>query len=142
MFHLPALENPRIAVAVCDPFVEGATNSSGTPAITTFPPLSPPSGPRSTIQSAARMTSAASGLNQAALLGLPASLQPAVSGVAANLGQTLGVNLPGRFWDRQAYVGLVTPFGAILLGRQYTPAYEINAVFDTPNTPQRSPALR
>lgn len=70
-------------------------------------------------------------LNQAALLGLPASLQPAVSGVAANLGQTLGVNLPGRFWDRQAYVGLVTPFGAILLGRQYTPAYEINAVFDT-----------
>ena len=70
-------------------------------------------------------------LNQAALLGLPASLQPAVSGVAANFGQTLGVNLPGRFWDRQAYVGLVTPFGAILLGRQYTPAYEINAVFDT-----------
>ena len=73
-------------------------------------------------------------LNQAALLGLPASLQPAVSGVAANLGQTLGVNLPGRFWDRQAYVGLVTPFGAILLGRQYTPAYEINAVFDTLGT--------
>jgi len=70
-------------------------------------------------------------LNQAALLGLPAALQPAVSGVAANLGQTLGVNLPGRFWDRQAYVGLVTPFGAILLGRQYTPAYEINANFDT-----------
>ena len=69
-------------------------------------------------------------LNQAALLGLPASLQPAVSGVAANLGQTLGVNLPGRFWDRQAYVGLVTPFGAILLGRQYTPAYETNPVFD------------
>lgn len=73
-------------------------------------------------------------LNQAALLGLPASLQPAVTGVAANLAQTLGVNLPGRFWDRQAYVGLVTPFGAILLGRQYTPAYEINAVFDTLGT--------
>ncbi len=70
-------------------------------------------------------------LNQAALLGLPAALQPAVSGVAANIAQTLGVNLGGRFWDRQAYVGLVTPYGAILLGRQYTPAYEINAAFDT-----------
>ena len=73
-------------------------------------------------------------LNQAALLGLPTALQPAVAGVAAQLGQTLGVNLPGRFWDRQAYVGLVTPFGAILLGRQYTPAYEINANFDIMGT--------
>ncbi|MDH4061536.1 MAG: porin, partial [Aquincola sp.] len=33
-----------------------------------------------------------------------------------------------------AYVGLVTPFGAILLGRQYTPAYEINANFDIMGT--------
>jgi predicted porin len=54
--------------------------------------------------------------------------------VAAGLGQTLGVNLPGRFWDRQAFVGLVTPYGAILLGRQYTPAYEINATFDVMGT--------
>jgi predicted porin len=73
-------------------------------------------------------------LNQAALLGLPAALQPAVTGVAAQLGQTLGVNLPGRFWDRQAYVGLVTPVGAILAGRMYTPAYEINAEFDIMGT--------
>jgi predicted porin len=73
-------------------------------------------------------------LNQAALLGLPGALQPAVTGVAANIGQTLGVNLPGRFWDRQAYVGLVTPFGAILAGRQYTPAYEMSATFDTLGT--------
>jgi predicted porin len=63
--------------------------------------------------------------------GLPiCAVQSAVSGVAANLGATLGVNLPGRFWDRQAYVGLITPVGAVLLGRQYTPAYEINATFD------------
>lgn len=73
-------------------------------------------------------------LSQAALLGLPGALQPAVSGVAANIGQTLGVNLPGRFWDRQAFVGLVTPFGAILAGRQYTPAYEMSATFDTLGT--------
>ena len=67
--------------------------------------------------------------------GLPVcAVQSAVSGVAASLGSTLGVNLPGRFWDRQAYLGLVTPFGAILLGRQYTPAYEINATFDIMGT--------
>jgi predicted porin len=73
-------------------------------------------------------------LNQAALLGLPGALQPAVSGVAANIGQTLGVNLAGNFWDRQAFVGLITPFGAILAGRQYTPGYEISATFDTLGT--------
>jgi predicted porin len=73
-------------------------------------------------------------LNQAALLGLPAALQPAVSGVAANLGATLGVNLEGAFWHRQAYVGLVTPYGAIVAGRQYTPAYELQAMFDVMGT--------
>jgi predicted porin len=76
-------------------------------------------------------------LGQASLLGLPTTLQPAVSLVSASLGQTIGVNVdqqPGRFWDRQAYVGLVTPVGAILLGRQYTPAYEVSATFDTMGT--------
>ena len=73
-------------------------------------------------------------LNQAALLGLPGALQPAVSGVAASIGATVGVNLGNTFWDRQAYVGLVTPFGAVLAGRQYTPAYEVQAAFDTMGT--------
>ncbi len=73
-------------------------------------------------------------LSQAALLGLPAALQPAVSGVAAQIGSTVGVNLAGGFWDRQSYVGLVTPVGAVLAGRQYTPAYEASATFDATNT--------
>jgi predicted porin len=73
-------------------------------------------------------------LNQAALLGLPSALQPAVSGVAAQVGQTLGVNIANNPWDRQVYVGLVTPVGAVLAGRQYTPAYEINATFDALGT--------
>jgi predicted porin len=73
-------------------------------------------------------------LNQAALLGLPGALQPAVAGVAAQVGSTLGVNLAGNFWDRQIYVGLVTPFGAVLAGRQYTPAYEMSATFDIMQT--------
>ena len=73
-------------------------------------------------------------VSQATLLGLPAALQPVVSAVAGNIGGTLGVNLAGAFFDRQAYVGLVTPFGAVLAGRQYTPAYEVSAAFDTLGT--------
>ena len=41
-----------------------------------------------------------------------------------------GVNLTGNLFDRQAYAGLVTPFGAFTLGRQYTPAYLTAAAFD------------
>jgi predicted porin len=67
--------------------------------------------------------------------GLPTcAIQGATSAVAANLGGTLGVNLAGNFWDRQAYVGLVTPVGAVLAGRQYTPAYEMSATFDIMGT--------
>lgn len=69
-------------------------------------------------------------LSNATLLGLPAVFQPAVSAVAASVGSTAGVNLPSRFFDRQLYVGLVTPGGAVTAGRQYTPAYELAANFD------------
>jgi predicted porin len=65
----------------------------------------------------------------------PCAIQAAVSQVNNNLATAaLGVNLRGGFWDRQAFVGLVTPFGAILAGRQYTPAYEISATFDALGT--------
>lgn len=65
----------------------------------------------------------------------PCSIQAAVSGVNANLAAgALGVNIRGGFWDRQAFVGLVTPVGAVLAGRQYTPAYEITATFDAMGT--------
>lgn len=35
------------------------------------------------------------------------------------------VNSAGALFDRQAYAGLITPYGALLAGRQYTPGYEI-----------------
>lgn len=73
-------------------------------------------------------------LNQAALLGLPTALQPAVTGIAGSIGSTLGVNLRNGFWDRQVFVGVVTPVGAVLAGRQYTPAYEVTATFDVMQT--------
>ncbi len=41
------------------------------------------------------------------------------------------VNPNGALFDRTAMVGIVTPVGAFLLGRQYTPAYEIGANSDT-----------
>ena len=58
-------------------------------------------------------------------------MQPAVNAVAAQIGSGIGVNVANNFWDRQAWVGLVTPVGAVLAGRQYTPVYELNATFDT-----------
>lgn len=69
-------------------------------------------------------------VSQASRLGLPGAVQPVVSAVAASIGNGVGVNLSGAFWDRQAFVGVVTPVGAILAGRQYTPAFEISATFD------------
>jgi len=59
--------------------------------------------------------------------GLPPAVQAALNGA---VGAQLGVNLPGRLFDRQAFAGLVTPFGAILAGRQYTPAFEISNRYD------------
>lgn len=68
-------------------------------------------------------------------LGLPAGLQPVISGLAPQLAtNTWGVNLSNNLFDRQAYVGLVTPFGGFLAGRQYTPAFETNAAYDIMET--------
>lgn len=67
-------------------------------------------------------------------LGLPSALAPVVAGLGAQFGSTIGVNLAGNAFDRQAYVGLVTPIGAVLAGRQYTPAYEIFGGFDAMKT--------
>jgi predicted porin len=62
---------------------------------------------------------------------LTAGLPPAVAaGVQGAVGPTLGVNLNSRLFDRQAWVGLVTPVGGFLMGRQYTPAFETVGTFD------------
>ncbi len=69
-------------------------------------------------------------------LGLPdtALTRGTVSAIGAQLAAAdLGVNIPGRFFDRQAFVGLITPVGAVLAGRQYTPGFEVAAYFDILN---------
>ena len=73
-------------------------------------------------------------LSTATSLGLPAALQPAVSAVAAQIGSSVGVNLNNAMFDRQAFVGLVTPFGAFTAGRQYTPGYLASGSFDVMKT--------
>lgn len=70
-----------------------------------------------------------------AALGLPDALAPVVGQVNASIaGNTLGVNLANNQFDRQAYMGLITPVGAVLAGRMYTPDYEISAAFDAMET--------
>lgn len=63
--------------------------------------------------------------------GLPAAV---AAGVAGAIGPTLGVNVNNTAFDRQAWLGLVTPVGGFLMGRQYTPAFEALATFDIMNT--------
>ena len=67
---------------------------------------------------------------------LTAGLPPAVAAALTNaaIGPSLGVNLNNTAFDRQAWVGLVTPVGGFLMGRQYTPAFETYATFDAMNT--------
>jgi predicted porin len=71
----------------------------------------------------------------ASLMGVNPALQPVVASVATNLASNgFGVNLNNSLFDRQSYVGLVTPFGAVLAGKQYTPGYETVATYDIMGT--------
>ncbi|HEY5799922.1 MAG TPA: porin, partial [Burkholderiaceae bacterium] len=53
-------------------------------------------------------------IGNAILPGLKAALQPAIA-----------VNSNRAIFDRTAMVGLITPVGAVLMGRMYTPGYEV-----------------
>jgi predicted porin len=84
--------------------------------------------------------------SNAALLGLPpvfaAPPAPTTQTVLNSLvpalaRQIYGVNVGpygNRLFDRQSFVGLITPVGAVLAGRMYTPAFETNAMFDIMET--------
>ena len=66
-----------------------------------------------------------------------AALQPIVTAVGGALANEFGVNVGSqgnRAFDRQAFVGLITPGGAVLAGRMYTPAFETNSVYDIMET--------
>jgi predicted porin len=61
---------------------------------------------------------------QATLLGAASQANASLLALATN------VNSANALFDRQAYVGLVTPVGAFLFGRQYTPGYEVLVKFN------------
>ena len=69
-------------------------------------------------------------------LAIPAALKAGlITGTNNNIASgAFGVNLAGNLFDRQAFAGLVTPFGAFTLGRQYTPGYLVTAAFDASQT--------
>lgn len=64
---------------------------------------------------------------QRALLGIPNTIR---SQLEPQLRLALAGALENRFWHRQAWVGLVTPVGGVLLGRQYSPAFQTFGRFD------------
>lgn len=59
--------------------------------------------------------------------GLPDEIAPVMQ---AALGDFLIEKTKQPFWGRQALLGLITPVGAVLGGRLYTPAYEIFDRYD------------
>lgn len=64
---------------------------------------------------------------QRALKGIPLTIQ---NQLVPALGQSLADSLNNKFWHRQAWVGVVTPAGAIVAGRQYSPAFATFGRFD------------
>ena len=81
-------------------------------------------------------TSVLSSLSAIPLTTLPlANRQALVGGINGNLAAGgFGVNLTNNFFDRQSYAGLITPVGAVTLGRQYTPGYLVSATYDASQT--------
>ena len=61
---------------------------------------------------------------------IPASIRTGLATQLRAFGTT-AVNREKNLFDRTAYVGLITPVGAIMMGRMYTPGYEVFAAADT-----------
>lgn len=90
--------------------------------------------PASGAQLPDRMSTAAGlGLTGTAAAVAPLIIPGVNNVIASNLGVNVGA-AGNRLFDRQAFTGLITPFGAFTLGRQYTPAYLTGAAFDASQT--------
>jgi predicted porin len=62
--------------------------------------------------------------------GMGALPPPVLAAVRTAAQPEVAVNPENALFDRTAMVGLVTPYGALLLGRMYTPGYEVFAAAD------------
>ncbi|MCM2340382.1 porin [Rhodoferax sp.] len=89
---------------------------------------------RMTTATALGLTSVNPAIQGAYNLAVPAVFGAAgVSGLLNEYGVNVGAS-GNRAFDRQAWVGLITPVGAVLAGRQYTPGYETFSTFDIMET--------
>ncbi len=70
----------------------------------------------------------------ASSLGLTGAPAGVVSAINQGIGTQLGVNVGNTQFDRQSFLGLITPVGAVLAGRMYTPDYEIASKYDAMET--------
>jgi len=61
------------------------------------------------------------------LTGIPNTIRDQL---VPQLGASLAASLNNRFWHRQAWVGVVTPAGAVVAGRQYSPVFATFGRFD------------
>ncbi|MBI3231342.1 MAG: porin [Burkholderiales bacterium] len=64
-------------------------------------------------------------------LGMEALPPSILTAIRSAVNPATVVNTTNAIFDRTSMVGLVTPVGAVLLGRQYTPGYEVFAAADT-----------
>jgi predicted porin len=62
--------------------------------------------------------------------GMGALPPPVLQAVRTATQPEIAVNPENALFDRTCMVGLVTPYGAVLLGRMYTPEYEVFAAAD------------
>ncbi|WLI89289.1 porin [Massilia sp. R2A-15] len=62
--------------------------------------------------------------------GMGALPAPLLAGLRAGFQPKVAVNPEGALFDRTSMVGLITPGGAIMIGRMYTPGYEVFAASD------------
>ncbi len=58
------------------------------------------------------------------------ALAPTLATIRAGLQPAIAVNGERHLFDRTAMVGLITPVGAVMIGRMYTPGYEVFAASD------------
>lgn len=76
-------------------------------------------------------TLTAAGLPAPLVQGLGAGLLAGSQSALRQVGAIKIVNFNGALFDRTSMVGLITPVGAVLAGRMYTPGYEVLAGADT-----------
>ncbi len=114
---------PTVRAAVSAGVVAQATAAGASPAAAAAAAAAYIASPTGIADVNARTAAAIAAPAAGLLAGTRLGLRTAAAGTLVN---------PNRnIFDRTASVGLITPVGAIILGRQYTPAYEVLAASDT-----------